>query len=38
MFGGGGENLAAVFRIEPDKVMAFAKDPHGQTTYRFGGD
>jgi nitroimidazol reductase NimA-like FMN-containing flavoprotein (pyridoxamine 5'-phosphate oxidase superfamily) len=34
---GGGENLAAVFRIEPDKVMAFAKDPHGQTTFRFGG-
>jgi hypothetical protein len=27
--------FAAVFRIEPDKVMAFAKDPHGQTTYRF---
>ena len=30
---GGG---AAVFRIEASKVMAFAKDPHGQTTYRFG--
>jgi len=29
---GGG---AAVFRIEASKVMAFAKDPHGQTTYRF---
>lgn len=29
---GGG---AAVFRVEPVKVMAFAKDPHGQTTYRF---
>ena len=28
----GGE--AAVFRIEPAKVLAFAKDPHGQTTYR----
>ena len=26
---------AAVFRIEPTKVMAFAKDPHAQTTYRF---
>ena len=26
---------AAVFRIEPTKVLAFAKDPHGQTTYRF---
>jgi uncharacterized pyridoxamine 5'-phosphate oxidase family protein len=24
---------AAVFRIEPAKVLAFAKDPHGQTTY-----
>src|SRR5918997_732098 len=30
-----GENEAAVFRIEPAKVMAFAKDPHAQTTYRF---
>jgi uncharacterized pyridoxamine 5'-phosphate oxidase family protein len=29
---GGG---AAVFRIEPTKVLAFAKNPHGQTTYRF---
>jgi nitroimidazol reductase NimA-like FMN-containing flavoprotein (pyridoxamine 5'-phosphate oxidase superfamily) len=27
---------AAVFRVEPDKVLAFAKDPHAQTTYRFG--
>jgi hypothetical protein len=27
---------AAVFRIEPAKVLAFAKEPHGQTTYRFG--
>jgi hypothetical protein len=26
---------AAVFRIEPAKVMAFAKDPHAQTTFRF---
>jgi general stress protein 26 len=26
---------AAVFRIEPAKVLAFAKDPHGQTSYRF---
>jgi general stress protein 26 len=33
--GGGGP--AAVFRIEPAKVMAFAKDPHAQTTYRFTG-
>jgi general stress protein 26 len=30
---GGGD--AAVFRIETDKVLAFAKEPHGQTTYRF---
>jgi general stress protein 26 len=30
---GGGP--AAVFRIDPAKVMAFAKEPHGQTTYRF---
>src|SRR5262245_41245857 len=29
---GGGE--AAVFRVEAAKVMAFAKDPHGQTSYR----
>lgn len=29
---GGG---AAVFRVEPSKVLAFAKDPHGQTTFRF---
>ena len=29
---GGG---AAVFRVKPAKVMAFAKDPHGQTTFRF---
>lgn len=25
---------AGVFRIEASKVIAFAKDPHGQTTYR----
>jgi general stress protein 26 len=24
-----------VFRIKPEKVLAFAKDPHGQTTFRF---
>jgi general stress protein 26 len=29
---GGGE--AAVFRVEATKVMAFAKDPHAQTSYR----
>jgi len=27
---------AAVFRVEPSKVLAFAKDPHGQTSFRFG--
>jgi general stress protein 26 len=32
---GAGELAAAVFRIEPAKVLAFAKDPHAQTTYRF---
>jgi general stress protein 26 len=26
---------AAVFRIEPAKVLAFAKEPHAQTTFRF---
>jgi hypothetical protein len=34
---GSGEDAAAVFRIEPAKVMAFAKEPHAQTTYRFAG-
>jgi pyridoxine/pyridoxamine 5'-phosphate oxidase len=34
---GTGEDTAAVFRIEPAKVVAFAKEPHGQTTYRFTG-
>ena len=32
---GTGEDVAAVFRIEPTKVLAFAKDPHAQTRYRF---
>ena len=32
---GAGELAAAVFRIEPAKVLAFAKEPHGQTSYRF---
>jgi general stress protein 26 len=27
-------NVAAVFRIEPAKVLAFAKEPHAQTRYR----
>ena len=28
------EHEAALFRVEPGKVLAFAKDPHAQTTYR----
>jgi nitroimidazol reductase NimA-like FMN-containing flavoprotein (pyridoxamine 5'-phosphate oxidase superfamily) len=32
-----GDSEAAVFRVDAAKVIAFAKDPHGQTTYRFGG-
>jgi hypothetical protein len=32
---GTGEDAAPVFRIEPAKVLAFAKQPHAQTTYRF---
>jgi len=28
---------AAVFAVEPAKVIAFAKEPHGQTTFRFDG-
>jgi general stress protein 26 len=32
---GTGEDAAAVFRIEPAKVLAFAKEPHAQTTYQF---
>jgi pyridoxine/pyridoxamine 5'-phosphate oxidase len=32
---GTGEDAAAVFRVEPAKVLAFAKQPHAQTTYRF---
>lgn len=26
---------ATAFRVEPRKVLAFAKDPHGQTAFRF---
>ena len=33
--GAGGVDGAVVFRVEPSKVMAFAKGPHGQTSYRF---
>ena len=31
-----GDSEAAVFRVEAAKVLAFAKDPHGQTRYRRG--
>jgi general stress protein 26 len=31
---GSGDDAAAVFRIEPIKVIAFAKQPHAQTTFR----
>jgi hypothetical protein len=33
---GQGKSGAGVFRIEQRKVLAFAKDPHGQTAFRFG--
>ena len=32
---GGGSHIAHVFRVPPGKVLAFAKSPHGQTTFRF---
>jgi hypothetical protein len=32
---GEGDDAVAVFRIEPAKVLAFAKAPHAQTTFRF---
>jgi general stress protein 26 len=35
---GEGDDAAAVFRVEPAKVLAFAKEPHAQTTYRFALD
>ena len=35
-FGGQGEDPGYVFRVEPAKVLAFAKEPHAQTSYRFG--
>jgi general stress protein 26 len=31
---GEGDDAAAVFRIEPAKILAFAKEPHAQTTFR----
>ena len=35
MFRHGDGGGAAVFRVDAAKVIAFAKDPHGQTTFRF---
>jgi hypothetical protein len=32
---GSGDDAAAVFRVETRKVLAFAKQPHAQTTFRF---
>ncbi len=32
---GEGDRAAAVFRIEPGKVLAFAKNPHAQTRFQF---
>jgi pyridoxine/pyridoxamine 5'-phosphate oxidase len=32
---GTGEDAGPVFRIDPAKVLAFAKQPHAQTRYRF---
>ena len=34
---GQGEGPGGVFRVQEAKVMAFAKSPHGQTTFRPGG-
>ena len=34
-FDGQGGDPGHVFRIEPAKVLAFAKSPHGQTSFRF---
>lgn len=31
----GADHPAHVFRVEPDKVLAFGKDPHTQTTFHF---
>jgi general stress protein 26 len=31
----GDSHIAHVFRVPPAKVLAFAKSPHGQTTFRF---
>ncbi|HEX2286312.1 MAG TPA: pyridoxamine 5'-phosphate oxidase family protein [Mycobacterium sp.] len=34
-FGHPDGGFAHVFRVAPSKVIAFAKSPHGQTTFRF---
>jgi len=31
----GDSHIAFVYRVHPAKVLAFAKSPHGQTTFRF---
>lgn len=31
----GNSHIAHVYRVSPTKVSAFAKAPHGQTTFRF---
>jgi general stress protein 26 len=31
----GDSHIAYVYRVPPDKVLAFAKSPHGQTRFRF---
>ena len=35
-FDQGDGTVTDVFRVVTDKVIAFAKDPHGQTTFRLG--
>ena len=35
-FDQGDGTVTDVFRVQADKVIAFAKAPHGQTTFRFG--
>jgi general stress protein 26 len=35
-FDGQGSDPGLVFRVEPAKVLAFAKRPHGHTSFRFG--
>ena len=30
----GDSHIAYVYRVSPDKVLAFAKSPHGQTRFR----